>query len=257
MGMWDWVGAAFPVATYANYFATGVSDMVSANKDREAQEAANDKNIQLAREQMDFQERMSSSAYQRAAMDMRRAGLNPNALASGVNAASTPGGSQARVEATKPGQAMRELASSARNAAPMMQQLEQNDANIQLTKASEVTQQAQAAAQIASAKKAEQEAINTEMENKVMKKKMPALAKQAELSSSQADLDKTTQIYDHIVNKVSDTGSALGRWAGGLFRGVKSGNSGGPPGLPPDVARTRSGDLIHRKTGEVLYEKRR
>lgn len=255
MSVWDAIGAAFPVATYANYFATGIADMVSADKDRDAQKEANDKNIQLAREQMEFQERMSSSAYQRAKLDMLKAGLNPTALASGVNAASTPQGATARVEAEPAGAALRALSSSAKSAIPMYQEMEKRDADIQLTRASEVTQQAQAAAQIASAKKAEQEAINTEMENKVMKKKMPALAKQAELSSSQADLDKTTQIYDHIVNKVSDTGSALGRWAGGLFQGFKGGGS--RPGLPPDVARTRNGDLIHKRTGEVLYEKKR
>ena len=58
--------------------------------------SANRQNKELAREQMAFQERMSSTAYQRAAMDLEKAGLN-RILALG-SPASTPGGATAQME---------------------------------------------------------------------------------------------------------------------------------------------------------------
>lgn len=65
----------------------------------QGQASANKTNIQLAREQMAFQERMSSTAMQRAALDAEKAGLN-RILALG-KPASTPAGQTATVENEK------------------------------------------------------------------------------------------------------------------------------------------------------------
>ena len=58
---------------------------------------ANKVNVELAQKQADYQERMSSSAWQRQAVDMKAAGINP-LYGLGHSAASTPQGARAEVK---------------------------------------------------------------------------------------------------------------------------------------------------------------
>ncbi len=70
---------------------TGVASLIGGERRNRAASA-------LSQRQMDFQERMSSTAHQREVKDLREAGLNPILSATGGSGASTPGGSMPPVQ---------------------------------------------------------------------------------------------------------------------------------------------------------------
>lgn len=80
----------------------------------EAQMQANASNEAIAARQMEFQERMSSSAHQREVADLQRAGLNP--ILSANAGASSPAGASAQMQAPRAENVMEGAAASAAQA---------------------------------------------------------------------------------------------------------------------------------------------
>lgn len=97
MGFLGSIGGA--VGNAVNDLTQGsLGDIIPGIGDQRAQEKANATNIKLAKENRDWMERMSNTAYSRAMLDMKNAGLNP-LLAYQQGGASVPNASAPVTEA--------------------------------------------------------------------------------------------------------------------------------------------------------------
>lgn len=105
-----------------------IGSVVAGLFGRKGAKDQNSAQMAQAQKQMDFQERMSSTAHQREVQDLRKAGLNPILSATGGAGASTPSGAQATIQnELEPGFAS---AMAVRN---MFQDLKNKNADYELT----------------------------------------------------------------------------------------------------------------------------
>lgn len=137
-----------------------------------------------SREQMAFQERMSSTAHQREVADLRAAGLNP--ILSANSGASSPSGASFNAN-----DVITPALSSAKELRRLQQDVEQSKASIANTKQNTINQAIDASLKT--------EAISTQA---ALSQKERALARKAELETGQAYLNNMSSMQDINIRKM-------------------------------------------------------
>lgn len=194
-----------------------------AMSNNQAIQATNAQNIAFAREQTQFQERMSNTAYQRATTDMKAAGINPM-LAYSQGGASVPTGVSPQLQAGRPGDVGAGLLNTAKEVLGVSAGLANTQADTSFKQANTALNEKQAVVAENTAHKLvsdnNQVKANTALTNQQLKKakydtersKAEAAASKydSEVKGSRVDIDKKMAPIDAITDRIYNALGSLG-----------------------------------------------
>lgn len=154
------------------------------------QSSANRLNLRIAREQMQFQERMSSSAYQRGAADLEAAGLNRILALGGPS--STPAGAKATM--LNPDQA---LGAAIGGAAASAQAVRARNQELKNLKAANYNIKADTNLKAATAFHTDMQAFNASAINRQIEANIREIAQRTRTQAASATIAEThADLYD-------------------------------------------------------------
>lgn len=166
-------------------------------------------NAQQAQKQMDFQERMANTSYQRGMEDMRQAGLNP-LLAFQNGGASVPTGAAATMQSPQSGSIGAGIANTAKSVFGLSLDKQKTQAEVgNLNQSTNLdTQRVFTESSLASKYDAEAERARLEAQNKAMEQ--PVVAAQAALDLKNIKTDAKYQGEDQLIKRVGSAAGAIG-----------------------------------------------